>query len=85
VVAFDAVPGEVSALKAGNTQMLLAQPARALGGDELKLLVQWLQAHPGHTGAVSPSSASLQPPLGVITAANANSPSSVPFEYSPSC
>ena len=85
VVAFDAVPAEVSGLKAGNIQLLLAQPAKSLGGDELKLLVQWLKAHPGHTGAISPASLNIQPPLGVINASNVNSPAMTPFEYSPTC
>lgn len=85
VVAFDAVPAEVSGLKAGDIQMLLAQPAKNLGGDELKLMVQWLKAHPGHTGAVTAANLNSQPPLGVITAANVSSPSLKPYEYSPTC
>jgi ribose transport system substrate-binding protein len=85
VVAFDAVPAEVAGLKANDIQLLLAQPAKALGGDELKLMVQWLKANPGHTGAVTAANLNVQPPLGVITAANVNSPTMIPFEYSPSC
>jgi ribose transport system substrate-binding protein len=85
VVAFDAVPAEVAGLKAGDIQLLLAQPAKSIGGDEVKLMVQWLDAHKGQTGPVAPANLNLQPPLGVITAANVNSPSMTPFEYSPSC
>jgi ribose transport system substrate-binding protein len=85
VVAFDAVPAEVAGLKAGDIQLLMAQPAKNLGGDEVKLMVQWLKAHPGHTGAVSPANVNIQPPLGVITTANASSPAMAPFEYSPTC
>jgi ribose transport system substrate-binding protein len=85
VVAFDAVPAEVAGLKSNAIQLLLAQPAKSLGGDELKLAVQWLNANKGHAGAVAPANANIQPPLGVITAANVNSPTMTPFEYSPSC
>jgi ribose transport system substrate-binding protein len=85
VVAFDAVPAEVAGLKAGDIQLLMAQPSKNLGGDEVKLMVQWLKAHPGHTGAVSPANVNITPPLGVITTANASSPTMAPFEYSPTC
>jgi ribose transport system substrate-binding protein len=85
VVAFDAVPAEVAGLKAGDISLLMAQPAKSLGADQVKLMVQWFKANPGHTGAVSPASVNLQPPLGVITAANVNSPTMTPFEYSPTC
>jgi ribose transport system substrate-binding protein len=85
VVAFDAVPAEVAGLKSNDIQLLMAQPAKTLGATELGLMVQWLKAHPGHTGPVNPASVSIQPPLGVITGSNVNSPTLKPFEYSPTC
>ena len=86
VLAFDAVPAEVTALKNGTISALAGQPAVAEGAAQVDAIVTYLKAHPSG-GPVTPGgqAAIKLLPLGIITPSNVNSPAMAGYEYSATC
>jgi ribose transport system substrate-binding protein len=85
ILAFDAVPAELTALKNGTISALAAQPAIEEGTTQVDAVVKYLRAHP----AGGPVPTGIAPnkvlSLGVITPANVNSPAVAGYEYSATC
>ena len=83
--AYDAVPAEVSALRAGVITVLAAKPARAVGAKAVDLLVSAIRKDPTHRAlaALSPTTASL--PLTVITKSNIDSAAAKAAMYVQTC
>jgi ribose transport system substrate-binding protein len=84
VIALDATPVEVAALKAGTITGLVAQSPLQIGEQQVKTLVDYIEAHP-KGGAVSVSSASVSVPQHLLTQSNVNDPASSAFIYKSSC
>lgn len=68
VIALDATPTEVVALKAGTITALVAQSPRQIGQQQLKTIVDYLRK--GKTGAVPASSDKFGVPQKLLTADN---------------
>jgi ribose transport system substrate-binding protein len=85
IIADDAVPAEVDALKAGTIDFLVAQPAFTLGQEEVQALVDWLNSNQGHAGAVLPTSQSRAFPMQLLNKGNVSTPAAVLYEYNPNC
>ena len=83
--AYDATPGEVSALKAGVISVLLAKPAAAIGAEAVQWLVSAIKADPNHTSISASSGPTTALPVKEITAANVNDPSIQGYLYKGSC
>lgn len=83
VVAFDAIPPEVAALKAGTISDLIAQDPTAIATTAISDLVTYLRAHP-HGGAVKYAGQQMIPNK-LLTASNVGSSGSKPFIYKASC
>lgn len=83
LVAFDAVPGEVDALKAGTITALIAQNPTDIGAKSIDVLVDYLEAHPDG-GAVSPDG-TVAVPNKVLTKDTVGSPENAGFLYKASC
>lgn len=83
LIAFDAVPAEVDALRDGTITVLIAQAPGILGSEQIKALVEYLDAHP-ERGPVEPSG-SVEIPSGLLTADNIDDPESEPYIYKTSC
>lgn len=82
VIAFDAVPNEVSALKAGDITALIAQDPYQIGSDSVKAIVDYLSAHP--SGAVKPAgSATIANQL--LTATTVDDPANAKYLYKSTC
>jgi ribose transport system substrate-binding protein len=84
VYAYDATPGEVAFLKAGDIAALIAQPAGNEGSQSVKYLVNFLKTHTG--GQIHPQSPLQESlPLMVLTKSNVDSPNAQPYLYKPTC
>jgi ribose transport system substrate-binding protein len=84
VIALDATPAEVAALKAGTITGLVAQSPLQIGEQQVKTLVNYIEAHP-KGGAVSVSSAAVSVPQHLLTQSNVNDPASSAWIYKSSC
>jgi ribose transport system substrate-binding protein len=84
VIALDATPAEVAALKAGAITALVAQSPLQIGEQQVKTLVDYIRAHP-KGGAVPVSSSLIGVPQHLLTRSNINSPSSSAWIYKSSC
>lgn len=84
VIALDATPAEVAGLKAGTITGLVAQSPLQIGEQQVKTLVDYLQAHP-KGGAVPVSSAAVSVPQHLLTQSNINNPASSAWIYSSTC
>jgi ribose transport system substrate-binding protein len=84
VIALDATPAEVAALKAGTITGLVAQSPLQIGEQQVKTLVDYIQAHP-KGGAVPVSSSSVNVPQHLLTQSNINDPASSAWIYKSSC
>lgn len=84
VIALDAVPAEVSALKDGTITGLVAQAPEQIGQQQLKTLVDYIRANPSK-GAVPASSDQTGVPQRLLTKDNVDDPDSAPYIYKPSC
>jgi len=83
VIAFDAVPPEVEALKEGTITALIAQPAFDIGAAQLNALLDYLES--GKTGPV-PATTELEGiPQRLLTADNADDPANVDYIYVTEC
>jgi ribose transport system substrate-binding protein len=84
VIALDATPAEVAALKAGTITGLVAQSPLQIGEQQVKALVDYVRAHPSG-GAVAVSSSSIGVPQHLLTQSNINDPASSAWIYKSSC
>jgi ribose transport system substrate-binding protein len=85
IIADDAVPAEVDALKAGTIDFLVAQPAFSLGQEEVQALVDWLNSNQGKSGPVAATSQSRAFPMQMLDKTNVSTPAAVLYEYNPNC
>jgi ribose transport system substrate-binding protein len=83
VIAFDAVPGEVDALKAGTITALIAQNPTEIGARSIEALVEYLEEHPDG-GAVSPSGSEAIANK-VLTADDVDDPANAGYLYNATC
>jgi ribose transport system substrate-binding protein len=84
IIAFDAVPAEVQALKDGTITALGAQPAEAVGRAQVAHLADYLKKNEGSTAAVAPLS--LDPlPMGLLTKENLSDPAMAGYIYKATC
>ena len=84
VIALDATPAEVAALKAGTITGLVAQSPLQIGEQQVKTLVDYLKAHPsGGAVAISPVAVGVAQHL--LTQSNINDPASSAWIYKTSC
>lgn len=83
LVAFDAIPTEVAALKDGVITDLIAQSPFQIGRDSIKALVDYLKAHPDG-GAVA-NAGSETVPNQLLTKATVDSPANADYIYKASC
>jgi len=84
VIALDATPAEVSALKDGTISALVAQSPLTIGEDQVKELVSYIKAHPDG-GTVTANQGSVQVPQSLLTKSNVDSPSESAYVYKASC
>jgi ribose transport system substrate-binding protein len=84
VIALDATPAEVTALKAGTISGLVAQSPQQIGQDQVKELVSYIQAHP-NAGAVPVNVGTVNVPQNLLTKTNIDDPASSAWTYKPSC
>jgi ribose transport system substrate-binding protein len=84
VIALDATPAEVAALKAGTITGLVAQSPLQIGEQQVKTLVDYIQAHP-KGGAVPVSPTAVGVPQHLLTQSNINDPASTSWIYKSSC
>jgi ribose transport system substrate-binding protein len=84
LIAFDAVPPQVEALKSGTIQALIAQNPIEVGRQQVDALVDYLEANPGG-GAVPTTESPVGIPQGLLTADNVDDPASADFIYKPAC
>jgi ABC-type sugar transport system substrate-binding protein len=83
--AYDATPGEVTALKAGVISALLAKPAAAIGAEAVQWLVSAIKANPGHTAISASSGPTSALPVKEITTANVDDPAVQGYIYKGTC
>ncbi|TKB18642.1 MAG: hypothetical protein E5V75_08690 [Mesorhizobium sp.] len=79
VVAYDATPDEVEAMRDNRIQALVAQSPYLIGYQSMKSVVEYLRAHPGG-GPVKPKDpAHNTTPIMMLTKDNIDSPETKPF------
>ena len=83
LIAFDAVPPEVDALRAGTITALIAQDPFSIGSTSVDELVDYLEANPDG-GAVEPDG-SITIPSFLLTADNVDDPESEKYLYKTDC
>jgi ribose transport system substrate-binding protein len=83
LIAFDAVPPEVDALRAGTITVLIAQDPFAIGTETIDALVDYLEAHPDG-GPVEGVPAKTIPSF-VLTADNVDDPANAKYLYKAEC
>jgi ribose transport system substrate-binding protein len=83
LIAFDAVPGEVDALRDGTISALIAQNPTEIGARSVEALVDYLKDNTAG-GTVSPSDAE-EIDNYVLTAENLDDPASEPYLYKAEC
>ncbi|MGM7774685.1 sugar ABC transporter substrate-binding protein [Arthrobacter sp. KNU-44] len=87
IIAFDSVPAEIQALKAGIISLIIAQPAYKLGGQAVQTMYNFLTDGKYQAGQAVQSNA-IEPvtaDLGFITPQNVDSPASKDYIYDPNC
>jgi ribose transport system substrate-binding protein len=84
VIALDATPAEVTALKAGTISGLVAQSPQQIGQDQVKELVSYIQAHP-NAGVVPVNVGTVNVPQNLLTKTNIDDPASSAWIYKASC
>ena len=83
VIALDAIPPEVTALKSGVISALIAQQPEKIGAAQVKTLVDYIKTK--KSGAVPASNSFTGIPQVLLTKANVNAPSSQQYFYKTSC
>lgn len=87
VISFDAVPAEVEALRDGTIQMLIAQPAYALGEAQVQQLVDYLRGDTFAAGEAVEAQSGEPSVLsvGVLTKDNVDDAESQQYIYNADC
>jgi ribose transport system substrate-binding protein len=83
LIAFDAVPPEVDALRAGTITALIAQDPVSIGATSVDEIVKYLKDNPDG-GAVKPSG-SITIPSFLLTAKNIDDPANEKYLYKTEC
>lgn len=83
LIAFDAIPPEVDALRAGTISALIAQDPFEIGVRSIDALVDYLEAHP-ERGPVEPDGVETIPSF-VLTADNIDDPANQKYLYRTEC
>jgi ribose transport system substrate-binding protein len=83
VIALDAIPPEVTALKTGAITALIAQQPAKIGAEQVEALVNYVKSH--KSGAVPASAAFTGVPQVLLTKANVNNPGESQYFYETSC
>jgi ribose transport system substrate-binding protein len=83
LIAFDAVPPEVAALRAGTITALIAQDPYSIGTSSVQAVVDYLTENPDG-GPVEPSGADVIPSF-LLTADNIDAPESEQYIYKTEC
>lgn len=83
VIAFDAVPPEVEALREGTIKALIAQPAKAIGAAQLGAVVDQLQS--GTDGPVPAATETVGIPQKLLTASTIDDPANADYIYVTEC
>lgn len=83
LIAFDAIPPEVDALRSGTISALIAQDPYQIGASSIDALVDYLEAHPDG-GAVEPDGVETIPSF-VLTADNIDDPANEKYLYKTEC
>lgn len=83
LIAFDAVPPEVDALRAGTISALIAQDPFTIGSSMVDSLVDYLKAHPdgGPVEGIAPKTV----PNFLLTAENVDDPDNANYLYKTEC
>jgi ribose transport system substrate-binding protein len=84
VIALDATPAEVAALKAGTIKALVAQSPLQIGEQQVLALVAYIKAHPDG-GPVSVAPTQVTVPQHLLTQSNINDPASSAWIYQSAC
>lgn len=85
VVAYDATPDEVQALRDGRIQALLAQSPYLIGQEAVKSLVEYLRANPGGAAVKPKDPIYKKTPIMLLTKDNIDSEEAKPFPYLSVC
>jgi len=83
LIAFDAVPAQVEALRADTISALIAQDPYGIGAESVSAVVDYLKAHP-NGGAVTPSGSKTKPSV-LLTPKNVDDPANKQYLYTASC
>jgi ribose transport system substrate-binding protein len=83
LVAFDAVPPQVAALKEGTITALIAQSPAQIGAVTVQRIVDYLKS--GATGPVPVSTDFIGIPQRLLTPANVDDPVNADYIYKPEC
>lgn len=83
LVAFDATPPEVQALKSGVISFLIAQSPGGIATQSIKVLVDYIKSHPN--GSAVKGGAKLSVPNRLLTKANVSSPANANWVYRSGC
>lgn len=83
LIAFDAVPPEVDALRAGTITALIAQDPFGIGSETVDALVDYLKANPD--GGPVPFAEAKTIPSFVLTAENVDDPANAKYLYKAEC
>jgi ribose transport system substrate-binding protein len=84
VIALDATPGEVSALRAGVISALVAQSPTRLGALQMKTVVDYLKKNPSGK-AITPSATKIGVPQKLLTTANVGAAENKDWIYKTTC
>ncbi|MEU0312050.1 substrate-binding domain-containing protein [Nocardioides sp. NPDC006273] len=83
LIAFDAVPGEVDALREGTISALIAQNPTEIGARSIEVLVAYLESHRDDAAVTATAAAAID--NRVLTAGNVDDPDSEPYLYKTDC
>jgi len=84
IIAFDAVPAEVQALRDGTILALAAQPAEEIGKIEIDVLADYLANHPGSSTPITEVK-NTDVGLKLLTKQNIDDPAVQGFVYKTTC
>lgn len=83
LIAFDAVPAQVEALREGTITALIAQDPFTVGAESVQAIVDYLQEHPDG-GPVTPDGSKTIPSV-LLTSDNVDDPANAQYLYTTSC
>ena len=84
LISYDATPNNVDALKTGDIDAIISQNPFEIGRQQVKMLVEYLEAHPDG-GAVEATDDFVGIPQAFLTADNVDDPENAPFVYRAQC